>query len=191
MKHGTNEKPNNNVKHTSTLVWIDLEMSGLDPYSDTILEIATIITDNNLRLIKEGPSLVIHEKDETLARMSKQVIALHEKSNLITAVKNSKITLQDAEAQTYAFITKYAEKNSPLCGNSVWNDRNFLARYMPRIISYLHYRIIDVTTIKELVTRWYPHDPEIEYHKRETHRALEDIRESIAELKHYRRTFFI
>ncbi len=179
------------MEYSQTLVWIDLEMTGLDPQRDLILEIASIVTDNNLQLIKEGPSLIIHADTYQLAAMTPEVRALHKKSKLLDDVRDSIITVEQAQMQTLAFLKEYAQPHSILCGNSVWNDRNFLVRHMPHITNYLHYRLIDVTSVKELVQRWYPNDPDIEFHKQETHRALEDIRESIAELKHYRRYFFV
>lgn len=179
------------MEYSKTLVWIDLEMTGLDPQRDVILEIATIVTDNNLQLIKEGPSFVIQTDTHKLNTMLPEVRALHVKSKLLDDVRTAHTTITQAEAQTMAFIKEYAQPNSILCGNSIWNDRNFLIHSMPSIIKYLHYRLIDVTTVKELVQRWYPQDPDVTFHKKETHRALEDIRESIAELKHYRRYFFV
>lgn len=179
------------MEYSQTLVWIDLEMTGLDPQRDVILEIASIVTDNNLQLIKEGPSLVIHADTQQLAAMHNEVRILHQKSQLLNAVRDARLTVEQAELQTIAFLKEYAQPHSLLCGNSVWNDRNFLARYMPKVIQFLHYRLIDVTTVKALVQRWYPNDPDVTYNKKETHRALEDIRESIAELKHYRRYFFV
>ena len=174
------------------LVWIDCEMTGLDPSKDVILEIATIITDNSLAIIEEGPSLVIHQDDSALRGMSDVVRNLHKPSQLIDEVKESTITLREAEEKTLAFLKDHCEQGlAPLCGNSVWNDRNFLQAYMPRIIQYLHYRMIDVTSVKELVARWYPNDPDLEFSKKETHRALPDIKESIAELRHYRKYFFV
>ncbi len=167
-------------------------MTGLNPQTDRILEIATIITDNDLTLIEEGPSLVIHCDQEHLNAMNPEVKALHDASGLTQKVRDSKVTLQEAEDQTVAFIKKHCTSNqSVLCGNSIWTDRGFLSAHMPRVIELLHYRMIDVTSVKELVNRWYPNDPETEFNKRETHRALDDIRESIEELKHYRHNFFV
>lgn len=180
------------MKREPRLVWIDLEMTGLNPQKDQILEIATIITDNNLILIEEGPSLVIHCDESYLDAMSPEVAALHSPSGLLEKVRESNISVQQAEDETLAFIKKHCESDkSILCGNSIWTDRMFLAAYMPRIIEILHYRMIDVSSIKELVNRWYPNDPDAQFNKKETHRALADIRESIAELKHYRRYFFV
>ena len=178
------------MEQTRTLVWIDLEMTGLDPQRDVILEIASVITDNNLDIIKEGPSFVVQASESDLACMSESVHVLHKPSGLIDAVHSSTVSLQQAADQTMDFLKQYAQPNSPLCGNSVWNDRNFLARAIPEIVDYLHYRIIDVSTIKDLVLRWYPNDPYVKFKKKETHRARADIYESIAELNHYRRYFF-
>lgn len=180
------------MERDNTLVWIDCEMTGLDPEKDAILEIASIITDNNLCILEEGPSLVIHHDDQVLYSMQDWVRDMHTTSKLIDEVRKSKITMQDAEQQTLQFLKSHCKEGmSPLCGNSVWNDRNFLIKYMPRITDFLHYRLIDVTSVKELVARWYPSDPDTEFLKSETHRALPDIHESIAELRHYRKYFFI
>jgi len=173
------------------LVWVDLEMTGLDPDKCTIVEIATIVTDQDLGVIAEGPSLVIRPPDEALATMSDFVRELHRRSGLLDRIQASTVTLADAERETMAFLERNVEKGtSPLCGNSVWKDRQFLERYMPDVMAFLHYRIIDVSTVKELVRRWYPppfHPPK----KREVHRALDDIRESIAELSWYRQRVFV
>ena len=174
------------------LVWIDLEMTGLDPTLDRIIEIATIITDNNLTIVAQGPSLVIQCEEALLNSMSCEVSALHKKSGLIEKVKESKITLAQAQQQTVDFLKKECNVGvSPLCGNSIWCDRAFLSRYMPEIPKLLHYRIIDVSSIKELVQRWYPDNSHARFEKKETHRALDDIKESIEELKQYRKYFFI
>lgn len=174
------------------LVWIDLEMTGLNPANDVILEIASIITDKDLNVIKEGPSLVIHQPDSVLDYMDHRVKELHTKSGLLELVRNSSITLKQAEDQTLSFIKTYCmPETAPLCGNSVWQDRTFLYHYMPQLLSYLHYRIIDVTSFKEIITRWYPHNRHAFFEKKDTHRALDDIKESIAELKQYRTYFFI
>lgn len=183
----------NRMDRSTRLVWLDLEMTGLNPDRDVILEIATIVTDDELQVVAEGPSLVIHHDDTVLYGISNEVRELFSKSDLIERVKQSAISLQEAQAQTVAFIKQYASNDElpPLCGNSVWQDRVFLQRYMPHIIDLLHYRMIDVSTIKELVNRWYPNDPDAEFAKSDTHRALTDIRESIEELKHYRECFFV
>lgn len=177
------------MQSSENLVWIDLEMTGLDPQTDVILEIATIITDKDLNVIEEGPNLIIHQPNEYLERMSDEVKELLAPHGLLDEVRQSRITLHEAEEQTLEVIKKYCPENEvPLCGNSVWVDRNYLRRYMPKIDKYLHYRNIDVTTIKELAFRWYPDLQEFE--KKDTHRALDDIRESIAELQYYRERIF-
>ena len=173
------------------LVWVDLEMTGLDPETCTIVEIATIVTDQDLNVLAEGPSMVIRPSDEALQTMSDFVRDLHRRSGLLDRIQASGITLADAQRETLAFLEGHADKGaSPLCGNSVWKDRQFLERYMPDVVKFLHYRMVDVSTIKELVRRWYPppfHAPK----KREVHRALDDIRESIAELTWYRQRVFV
>lgn len=170
------------------LVWVDLEMTGLDPKKCRIVEIATIVTSSNLDIIEEGPNLVIHQPEDVLATMNDYVRALHTKSGLLDQIRASTVTLEDATEQTVAFIKKHVPSGTvPLCGNSVWKDREFLEAYMPRVVAYLHYRIIDVSTLKELVRRWCPHREAPK--KKETHRALDDIRESIQELVHYRSMF--
>jgi|SRR3990167_1449510 len=180
------------MEREARLVWIDLEMTGLNPAKDRIIEIATVITDDTLTLIEEGPSRIIQCDDSFLRSMSSQVVEMHTKSGLLEKVRASDVSLQQAERDTAAFIKSHCSSGkSVLCGNSIWTDRMFLQAYMPRVTELLHYRMIDVTSVKELVARWYSNDPDVEYNKRETHRALDDIRESIAELKHYRRYFFV
>jgi len=167
-------------------------MTGLDPKTNQIIEIATIITDNNLTVLEEGPSLVIQCDTSYLDQMHANVKELHTKSGLLEKVHASTISLQQAEQETISFIKKHCTfEKSILCGNSIWTDRMFLQAYMPGVIALLHYRMIDVTSVKELVNRWYPNDPETVFLKKESHRALDDIRESIAELKHYRTNFFV
>lgn len=179
------------VQAAHNFVWIDLEMTGLNPKHDTILEIATIITDAQLNIIATGPDLIINQPEHNLQNLDPWVLHHHTKSGLLQAVRASTVTLLDAEEQTLAFIERYCIKGSAyLAGNSVWQDRAFLVPYMPRIIEYLHYRLIDVTTIKELVKRWYPHDSTVTITKKDAHRAGEDIMESIKELQHYRAHFF-
>lgn len=177
------------AQQEQNLVWIDLEMTGLNPEENVILEIATIITDSDLNILAYGPSLVIHHSDEILDIMDMWSREQHTKSGLLDKVRASRISIQEAAQQTLEFIQQYCIKDTALlAGNSVWQDRAFLRRYMPTIVAYLHYRLIDVTTIKELVSRWYPDSTLFE--KADTHRALEDIKESIDELKYYRKTFF-
>ncbi len=175
------------------LIWIDLEMTGLHLDSgDRILEIATVITNNQLEVIAEGPSLVIHQPEDLLKKMDAWNTKYHTKSGLVNAVLHSTISLEQAEHETLEFIKQYClPHKSPLCGNTVYQDRAFLRRYMPSIDEFAHYRLVDVSTIKELVRRWYPNNPHIRYKKTETHRALPDIYTSIAELEHYRIYFFI
>ena len=173
------------------LVWLDLEMTGLNIATDVILEIATVITDGNLDIIAQGPSFIIHQSEEKLASMSKWCQDHHGKTGLTQAVLQSTTTLQQAQEETLAFIKEYCPPNTGiLAGNSVWQDRVFLDKYMPAITAYLHYRIIDVTSVKEIVRRWYPNDKKTEYQKSDRHRALSDVYESIAELKHFRMNFF-
>ena len=173
------------------LVWVDLEMTGLEPETCKIVEIATIVTDSQLEVIAEGPSFIIRPSDDALARTSPFVRELHEKSGLWARIQASTTTVEEAQAATLAFLEQHSAKGtSPLCGNSVWKDRAFLESEMPDVVKFLHYRMIDVSTIKELVRRWYPsgyHAPK----KKEAHRALDDIRESIEELKWYRSRVFL
>ena len=172
------------------LVWIDLEMSGLDPDRHVILEIATIVTDGELNVIAEGPDLVIHAEEAALAAMDAWCTEHHGASGLSAAVRASTVSLAAAEAQTLAFLRAHCEAGrSPLCGNSIGHDRRFLARHMPALAEFFHYRSVDVSSVKELVRRWYPalKAPA----KQESHRALDDIRESIAELRFYREQVFV
>jgi len=172
------------------LVWMDLEMTGLDPDRDTILEIATLVTDERLALVAEGPVLVIHQPEHTLAALDDWNREHHTASGLVARVRTSTLTMDAAEAETLAFVTSFCpERTSPLCGNSIHQDRRFLTRYMPRLEAYLHYRNIDVSTVKELVRRWYPDGPQPP-EKTHAHLALDDIRESIAELRFYRQHYF-
>lgn len=174
----------------NNMIWIDMEMSGLDPAKERILEIATIITDGQLRIIEEGPRIVIHQPAKILKGMDAWNQKHHKKSGLIDEVTASRVTLKKAEQRTLEFIKKHCQyKKSPLCGNSVHHDRKFMSRYMPKLDDYIHYRIIDVSTLKGLIHRWYP---KLKNHpkKTENHRALDDIRESIEELRFYRKYFF-
>jgi len=174
------------------LVWLDLEMTGLNIVNDVILEIACVITDGNLNVIAEGPSFIINQPEETLAAMGKWCQDHHGKTGLTDAVRQSTTTLEQAELETIAFVKQHCPIHTAvLAGNSVWQDRVFLDKYMPSITNYLHYRIVDVTSIKELVKRWYPQDRNIEFKKSDRHRALSDVYESIAELKHFRKYFFV
>ena len=172
------------------MVWIDLEMTGLDLERERIIEIATIITDSELNIIAEGPNLAISVPEELIEGMDDWNTRHHFGSGLINRVRNESVSLEDAEQQTLEFIKQYVPKNTaPLCGNSVWNDRQFLVKEMPTVTDYLHYRMVDVSTIKELARRWYPELPKFE--KKGTHLALDDIRESVFELVHFRELLFI
>ena len=173
----------------SHLVWIDLEMTGLDPETDVIIEIATIVTDATLNLVAEGPALAIATAEEHLAGMDEWNQTHHKASGLLDRVRRSPVSMVEAEAQTLGFLEQHVPRNAaPLCGNSVWQDRRFLTRYMPTLESYLHYRLVDVSTIKELARRWKP-DLLAGFSKQNAHTALADIRESIDELRYYRDNF--
>lgn len=171
------------------LVWVDMEMSGLDPATCVILEIAVLVTDADLQEIATGPEIVIHHPESVLAAMDEWNTTHHGGSGLSQRVRESTVSLAAAEEQVLAFITASGAAGAPLCGNSVHLDRAFLARYMPSVNAALHYRNIDVSTVKELVRRWYPGLPLPQ--KREAHRALSDIRESLAELRFYRERVFL
>ena len=174
----------------NNLVWMDLEMTGLDPEQDTIIEIATIITDAELNIVAEGPTLAIHQPDDVLERMDAWNQQHHGASGLIDRVRATDTSMHEAEQATLDFIKQYVPaRTSPLCGNSIHQDRRFLVPYMPTLEAYLHYRMIDVSTVKELARRWYP---QIEIpKKKEAHLALADIRESIDELRWYRQQLFV
>ena len=175
--------------HQDNLIWIDLEMTGLEPLSDRIIEIATIVTDKDLNVLAEGPVLAVYQSEQVLAAMDEWNQKTHGGSGLIARVRDSAITEVDAEQLTIAFLAQWVPKGkSPICGNSICQDRRFLARHMPELESYFHYRNLDVSTLKELARRWRP-DVLVGLNKKNTHTALEDIRESIDELKHYRSHF--
>jgi oligoribonuclease len=175
------------------LVWMDLEMTGLDPSKDVIVEIATLVTDAELNIVAEGPDLVIHVDDAALESMGAVVTNMHAKSGLTEAIRASTVTLEEAGAQTLAFIKEHVpvERTAPLCGNSIGTDRRFLAAYLPEIEEYLHYRSVDVSTIKELVERWYPEAYAKRPNKSGNHRALGDIVDSVTELRYYREAVFL
>ena len=176
----------------SYLVWLDCEMTGLDPKTCTILEIGVIVTDGELEVIAEGPSIAIHHSDKVLNGMESWSRFHHKKSGLTQACRESRISLKKAEQLVLQFVQKHCKKQSaPLCGNTIWQDRRFLVKYMPALEKYLHYRIVDVSSLKELVKRWYPADHAMPREKRQTHRVTDDIRESIEELKHYRKKVFV
>jgi oligoribonuclease len=174
------------------LVWMDLEMTGLDPARHVVVEIATLVTDDDLELVAEGPDLVVHQPPEALATMDHVVREMHSRSGLLDAITASTVTLAEAAAQTMAFLRTHIPeaRTVPLCGNSIGTDRRFLAVQLPEIEAYLHYRSIDVSTVKELARRWYPDAFAAAPPKAAGHRALDDIKESLVELRHYRSTIF-
>jgi len=172
------------------LVWIDLEMTGLDPEKERIIEMATIITDSELNVVAEGPVIAVHQPDSLLDAMDEWCTNTHGASGLTKRVKESTIDEVQAEQQTLEFLQQHLEAGkSPLCGNSIGQDRRFLVKYMPRLEGFFHYRNLDVSTIKELARRWRP-DVLAGVKKQGSHLALDDIRDSISELRHYRDTFF-
>ncbi|MEM0671588.1 oligoribonuclease [Dickeya oryzae] len=173
----------------NNLIWIDLEMTGLDPERDRIIEIATLVTDANLNVLAEGPTLAVHQPDSQLALMDDWNVRTHTASGLVERVKASRVDEDAAQRETIAFLQQWVPAGkSPICGNSIGQDRRFLFRYMPELEAYFHYRYLDVSTLKELARRW---KPEIlaGFKKRNTHQALDDIRESVAELAYYREHF--
>jgi oligoribonuclease len=175
-------------QNPENLIWIDLEMTGLDPMEDRIIEIATLVTDKNLNVLEQGPSLVINQSDEMLKGMDEWCTTQHGKSGLTDRVKNSSISEATAEAVTLAFLDKYVPQGrSPMCGNSICQDRRFLARWMPELEEFFHYRNLDVSTLKELARRWSPGVSD-GFNKESSHLAMNDIKDSIAELQYYRKT---
>lgn len=176
-------------KSAPNLVWMDLEMSGLEPEHDVILEVATIVTDANLNILGEGPVLAVHQTENIFESMDDWNTRHHTQSGLVERCRKSRYSVSDAEQMTLDFIKPFTQEHSNvLCGNSITQDRRFLYKYMPKLSGWLNYRNIDVSSIKELTFRWYPKLPEFE--KQERHQALDDIRESIAELDYYRKTIF-
>jgi oligoribonuclease len=179
------------LQDPNALIWIDLEMTGLDTANDKIIEVATIVTDSQLEIVAEGPVLAVHQGDEILNGMDEWNTKTHGKTGLIERVKASTQDEAEAERQTIAFLEQYVPKDkSPMCGNSICQDRRFLARTMPALEAFFHYRNLDVSSIKEMAKRW---KPEIlpGFSKKNTHKALDDIRESIEELKYYREHFIV
>lgn len=175
---------------TERLVWIDLEMTGLDPDRDRIIEIATIVTDQQLNIIAEGPVLAVHQSAQQLALMDDWNVRTHTGSGLLQRVQQSDIDDAEAEQQTLAFLAEYVVPgSSPLCGNSIGQDRRFLVRYMPKLEAFMHYRNLDVSTVKQLAKYWAP-TVAAGLKKQGAHTALADIRESIEELRYYREHFF-
>jgi oligoribonuclease len=175
------------------LVWMDLEMTGLEPDTDVIVEIATLVTDDDLNIVAEGPDLVIHQPAAVLSIMKPIVVEMHTKSGLLDAITSSTITLEDAGAATLEFIKLHVPeaRTVPLCGNSIGTDRRFLAKYLPEIENYLHYRSVDVSSVKELAKRWFPKSGIDRPNKGGMHRAMDDVRESVRELQYYREKFFV
>ena len=185
MSESTSEKEN----RKNNLIWIDLEMTGLDPEKERIIEIATIITDANLNTLAEGPVIAVHQSDDLLNSMDEWCTTTHANNGLTARVKASIVTEREAEQDTIRFIQQYVDAGcSPICGNTIGQDRRFLVKYMPELEAFFHYRNLDVSTLKELAKRWNPKALE-GFKKMNTHLALDDIRESIGELKHYREHF--
>ena len=172
------------------LIWIDLEMTGLDTDNDLIIEIATIITDSRLNILEEGPIVAVHQADEILDAMDEWNTRQHGQSGLISRIKASEYTVSDAENMTLEFVKRFVPENkSPMCGNSICQDRRFMHRLMPSLEQYFHYRNLDVSSVKEIVKRWYPNGPE--FKKASSHLAMDDIRDSINELLFYQQHYFI
>ncbi|MGM0632807.1 MAG: oligoribonuclease [Pseudomonadota bacterium] len=181
---------NSSIDPGQTLVWIDLEMTGLSPEQDRIIEVATLVTDGDLNILAEGPALAVHQSEQQLALMDDWNQKTHGDSGLIDRVRASRISEAEAEQQTLDFLAKYSEPGaSPICGNSVHQDRRFLVRYMPKLEAFFHYRNLDVSTVKELARRWKPSVLD-GVTKQSRHEALADIRDSVNELRHYREHFF-
>jgi oligoribonuclease len=178
------------AQDSQNLIWIDLEMTGLDTQNDSIIEVATVVTDKDLNVLAEGPVLAIFQNEETLARMDDWNKRQHGESGLIVRVRESGLDEAEAERLTLAFLQGWVPPgSSPMCGNSICQDRRFLARCMPRLEAYFHYRNLDVSTLKELAGRWAPHMKD-GFRKKNSHRAMDDILESIAELRYYRQHMF-
>lgn len=177
------------TQSAQNLIWIDLEMTGLDTDNDVIIEIATIITDSNLNILAEGPIVAVHQDESIMNGMDEWNTRQHGQSGLTERVLNSTFTVRDAELETLHFVQKFVPKGkSPMCGNSICQDRRFMHRLMPNLEQYFHYRNMDVSSVKEMVSRWYPTSPGFE--KSSSHLAMDDIRDSINELKFYREHFF-
>lgn len=178
-----------NMNKNTHLIWIDLEMTGLIPEKDVIIEIATVVTDANLSVVAEGPALAIHQSATRLATMDEWNTEHHTNSGLVQRVKESNVSTKQAEIQTLNFLKQYVNAGaSPMCGNTICQDRRFLYNYMPTLEQFFHYRHIDVSTLKELVVRWKP-EAKMVREGESQHLALSDIHDSISELKHYRTTF--
>lgn len=184
-------KSNDSQRSEDHLVWIDCEMTGLDPEKNVLLEIATLITNNDLEIIAEGPVLAITQSAATLNRMDSWCQRTHTKSGLLERIRNEGVDVREAEKQTLKFVRHYCYiRTAPLCGNSIGHDKRFLVKYMPRLHSFFHYQCVDVSSIKQLVARWYGKKCPMPQ-KKELHQALSDIRESVAELDYYRKNVFV
>ena len=192
IKHGA-KLADAGVYPDTMLAWMDLEMTGLEPDRHVIVEIATLLTDDDLELIAEGPDLIVHATPEQLAEMDDFVTNMHTRSGLLDQITASTISLEEAGAQTLAFLQEHISeaRTVPLCGNSIGTDRRFLAAHLPEVEEFLHYRSIDVSTLKELARRWNPDALKTAPKKAGGHRALDDIRESLEELRHYRQALFV
>ena len=176
----------------SAIVWMDMEMSGLDPDNDRILEVAVLVTDAELNVVAEGPNLVVHQSDEVLAAMDEWNTKHHGQSGLTQRVRESNIDEAQVSAALLDFLSEHTEKRkAPLAGNSIHQDRRFVARYLPEVEQWLHYRNVDVSTLKELAQRWYPKQYSGRPSKKGSHRAMDDLMESIEELKYYRQALFL
>lgn len=177
------------MRHPDNLIWIDLEMTGLNPDQDVIIEIATIITDSQLKVLAEGPAIAVKQPDALLDGMDEWNTRQHNQSGLVQRVKDSVVSVQEAEQMTLEFVSKWVPAGrSPMCGNSICQDRRFLYRGMPNLEQFFHYRNLDVSTLKELAARWAPAVRD-GFQKESSHLAMDDIRDSIAELRHYREHF--
>jgi oligoribonuclease len=187
------DRSDRNEQVDAPLVWIDLEMTGLDVTKHVIVEIAVIVTNSELEAVDDGLDIVVHPTDDELAQMDDFVRNMHTKSGLLTAMAESTVDLATAGAQTLEYLTARVplERSAPVCGNSIGVDRRFLDHYLPQVDQYLHYRSIDVSSLKELCRRWYPDVYRKRPGKAEAHRALDDIRESIEELRYYRQAMFV
>jgi oligoribonuclease len=179
------------TQDANNLIWIDLEMTGLDTNNDKIIEIATIVTDAQLNILAEGPMLAIHQSNEVLNGMDEWNTRQHGQSGLVDRVRRSTLDEAEAERQTIEFLSEYVPEGvSPMCGNSICQDRRFMARCMPKLEAFFHYRNLDVSTIKELITRWAPPNVLSGFRKGGSHLAMDDTRDSIRELRFYRESFF-